>query len=402
MGTILNYIKEYGDYTFSEKPLNEVDSLILCQFAYLKFDGIVPPPGRDSVPVSMGYLDAHQDKDRLFADERYRENNTALFQGMLDSPRFSTLRMSHYVNRIETEQETQFSAITFFLEDGTIYVAYRGTDETIVGWKEDFNLAFSEPVIGQLRSVEYLNETASNFEKSFYMGGHSKGGNFAVYAAMNCRKDIQDRIVKIYSHDGPGFRPEIREQGHYERIAGRVEKIIPHSSLVGMLLESHAVGYKVVESKSFGLLQHDPYTWLVREDGFVRAKDIYKGRKFMDETLNAWILSMNEEEIRSFVDTLYEVVSASKAATLIDFTADWKKNMMAVVAAYKELDKETSCMIKKIIGLLFEIAGERAKEEMKEGWQERTEEGKARLEGGRHKQEKSRKKAEKGRLRHGN
>lgn len=396
MGTILDYLKEYGDYTFSEKPLNEVDSLILCQFAYLKFDGIVPSPGKGPVPVSMGYLDAHQDKDKLFADERYRKNNTALFQGMLDSPRFSTLRMSHYVNRIETEQETQFSAITFFLEDGTIYVAYRGTDETIVGWKEDFNLAFSEPVIGQLRSVEYLNETASDFEKSFYVGGHSKGGNFAAYAAMNCKKDIQDRIVKIYSHDGPGFRPEIREQGHYEKIAGRVEKIIPHSSLVGMLLESHAAGYKVVESKSFGLLQHDPYTWLVREDGFVRAKDIYKGRKFMDETLNAWILSMNEEEIRSFVDTLYEVVSASKAATLIDFTADWKKNMTAVVTAYKELDEKTSCMMKKIIGLLFEMAGERARDEIKGEWQERTEEGKARLEENRQKLEKSRQKAGRG------
>ncbi len=128
MGTILDYIREYGDYTFSEKPLNEVDSLVLCQFAYLKFDGIVPGAGEHGDAVSMGFLENHQDKDRLFADERYRENNTALFRGMLDSARFSTLRMNYYVNMIETDKETQFSAVTFFLEDGTIYAAYRGND----------------------------------------------------------------------------------------------------------------------------------------------------------------------------------------------------------------------------------------------------------------------------------
>ncbi len=390
MGTILDYFKEYGDYTFSEKPLNEVDSLVLCQFSYLKFDGMVPSLEERKEPVSIKYLDGCQDKEKLFADERYRENNTALFKGMLESIRFSTLRMNYYVNRIKTETETQFSAVTFFLEDGSVYVAYRGTDETIIGWKEDLNLAFSEPVAGQLMSVGYLDRAAALFERPFYMGGHSKGGNFAVFAAMNCKKEIQDQIIKIYSHDGPGFRPEIREQGHYERIADRVMKIIPHSSLVGMLLESHAAGYMVVESKSFGLLQHDPYTWLVKEDGFVKVKDVYKRRKFMDETLNEWILSMDEEHIRSFVDTLYEVVSASKAVTLIDFTADWKRNMTAVVNALKELDGETASMIKKIIASLFELTGERAKEEIKEGLQERAEEGRVKLEAGRQRMEKKR------------
>lgn len=390
MGTIIDYLKEYGDYTFTEKPMNEVDSLILCQFSYLKFDGIVQGPGASASPVTIGYLNEHQDKEKLFADERYWEPNTALFEGMLNSVRFSTLRMNSYVNIINVEQEMQFSAITFILEDKTVYIAYRGTDETIIGWKEDFNLAFSKPVLGQTCSVEYMNTAAEGFSGSFYAGGHSKGGNFAVYAAMNCRKDVRDRIERIYSHDGPGFRPEIRESGHYEEIADRVVKIIPHSSLVGMLLESHADGYMVVESKSFGLLQHDPYTWLVKEDGFVQVKDIYKRRKFMDEALNEWILAMDEEHIHSFVDTLYEVVSASKAATLIDFTADWKKSMLAVVTAVKELDGETASMIRKIIGLLFEITGEHAREEL----QERAEEGRIKLEEGRIKLEEGKQRLE--------
>lgn len=386
MGTIIDYLKEYGDYTFTEKPMNEVDSLILSQFSYLKFDGIVPEIGKDEASVTMEYLDQHQDKERLFSDERYREPNMALFDGMKKSIRYSTLRMNYYVNIIDIERETQFSAITFILQDKTVYIAYRGTDETIIGWKEDFNLAFSKPVPGQIHSVEYLNEAASRFGKKFYMGGHSKGGNFAVYAAMNCKKDIQERLIKIYSHDGPGFRPEVRENGHFERIADRVVKIIPHSSVVGMLLESHADGYIVVESKSFGLLQHDPYTWRVKGDRFVLAGEIYRGRKLMDEALNEWILSLDEEHIHSFVDALYEIVSASNAKTLIDFTADWKKNTTAIINAWKEMDEETVSNIKKIVGLLFEITGMRVKEEL----QERAEEGRMKLEEGKMRLEEER------------
>lgn len=390
MGTMIDYLKEYGDYTFSEKPLNEVDSLVLSQFAYLKFDGMVPGVGEDAPAVTIGYLDGHGDREHLFADERYRKPNTELFEGMRDSIRFSTLRMKDYVNIIETEQETQFSAITFLLEDGMVYIAYRGTDESIVGWKEDFNLAFSEPVPGQLRSVEYLNRAAAGFEGGFYVGGHSKGGNFAVYAAMNCGEGIQDRIVRVYSHDGPGFRPEIREAGHYERIAGRVMKIIPHSSLVGMLLESHAEGYIVVESKSFGLSQHNPYTWLVKEDAFVRVKDIYKSRKFMDETLNEWILSLDDAQIHSFVDTRYEVISASEAVTLMDFTADWKKSMTGVAAAVKEMDEETASMMRRIVVSLFEVTGEHVKGE----WQEKAAEGWQKWDAGRRKRKGEQRKKE--------
>ena len=167
MGTIIDYLKEYGDYTFSEKPLNEVDSLILSQFAYLKFDGIVPGAGDEAAAVDMEYLNSHPDKSHLFADERYREPNTELFEGMMRSARFRTLRMTGHVNLIEAEQETQFSAVTFFLKDEMPYIAYRGTDETIVGWKEDFNLAFSEPVLGQLRSVEYLEKAAAGLNGRF-------------------------------------------------------------------------------------------------------------------------------------------------------------------------------------------------------------------------------------------
>ncbi len=363
MGTIINYIEEYGDYTFSEKPFGEVDSLILCQFAYLKFDGLVPGVDDDAPPVSIRQVFENRDYDNLYGDERYREKNTELFLAMVHSRRFGSLKINYYVNQIELEKETQFSAVTFQPDEELYYIAYRGTDETIVGWKEDLNLAFSEPVPGQLMSVEYLEKSAGKIGKPFYMGGHSKGGNFAVYAAMNCRQDIQDNIVIIFNHDGPGFRPEVRKKGRFDKIENRIRQTVPHSSMVGMLLSSER-NYRVVESRNFGLAQHDPYSWLIEKDNFQIVKQIYSGRMFVDTTINDWILSLNQEQMRIFVDTLYDVVKASEADNLIDFTSNWKRSIQGIMSAIKNVDAETTKIMNDIMKALFEMLSQHTKEEL--------------------------------------
>ena len=316
MGTVLEYLEKYGKYSFAEMPMTEVDSLALCQLSYLKFDGMVPGPdsegkaaapgmqgaesggrtGRESDPgglpepapekpadsldsltelsgVTLESLREHPDYEKLFADVRYEKPNRALYERMAQGKRFRDMKLNYYVNVIETQWETQFSAVTYTLGDGIHYVAYRGTDETIVGWKEDFNMAFLTPVPGQAISVEYLNRVAGRFHGPLYVGGHSKGGNLAVYSAMNCAPDIQERILKIYSMDGPGFRPEVLEKCDYGRIADRVVKILPNSSLVGMIFES-GMYFQVVKSRTFGLLQHDPYTWLVTGNHLVDRKSV--------------------------------------------------------------------------------------------------------------------------------
>lgn len=365
-GTIIDYLKEFGEYSFAEKPMNDVDSLVLCQFAYLKFDGMVPDVRENARSVTMEELAAHADYEKLFADERYEKDNRALFEGMLQSRRFHDLRLNCHINLIEKEWETQFAAVTFLLEDGTLYIAFRGTDETIVGWKEDFNMAFLSPVPGQAYSVKYLNMVTGRLHKPFYVGGHSKGGNLAVYSAMKCAPGVQERIQKVYSMDGPGFRPEILAECGYENIAHKVVKILPHSSLVGMLFERD-IHYRVVESRTFGLAQHNPYTWLVKDGRFVEVKGIYESRLLMDNAINEWILSLDEKQLRTFVDTLYQVVSASQAENLIEFTADWKKSMNGMVAALREVDEQTAAMLREIVKSLFEITRIRMKEEVRLG-----------------------------------
>lgn len=365
-GTMIEYLNKYGDCPLTEMPLNDVDSLILCQLSYLKYDGMVSDVRGTGPSISLKEIAAHADFDKMFSDTRFEKQNRELFQGAISGRRFCNMRLNCYINMVEKEWETQFSAVTFLLEDGTIYVAFRGTDETIIGWKEDFNMAYLSPIPGQSFSVKYLNMVMSRLHCPFYVGGHSKGGNLALYSAMNCIPDVQRRIQKIYNMDGPGFRPEVLESCSYEKIEDRVVKILPRSSMIGMIFEK-GIHYQVVESNRLGLMQHDPYTWLVKDAEFVHVDDIYESRRFMDNTINEWILSLDEQQLRTFVDTLYQVVSASQAEDLIEFTADWKKSMNGIVAALKEVDGQTARMLKKIIKSLFEIAGNRVKAEMGRG-----------------------------------
>lgn len=352
--TMRTYLRDYGDISFAERPMNDVDSLVLCQFAYLKFDGMVPDVREEGASVSLQELAERPDADALFADERFAKDNRELFAGMLSGRRFHDLKMNCYINVVEKEWETQFAAITYILDDGTIYVAFRGTDETIVGWKEDFNMAFLHPVPGQALSVKYLNMVTRRFSNRFYVGGHSKGGNLAIYSAMNCVPKVQERILKIYCMDGPGFRPEVLAECGYDRIADRVVKLLPHSSMIGMIFEWDN-RYRVVESRSFGLAQHDPYNWKIKDGEFAMVDELDGNTYRLDNTLNEWIISLDEEKIRLFVDTLYQVISASEADDLIAMTADWKRSMNGVISAMKDLDEDTVRILRETVRTLFEL-----------------------------------------------
>ena len=365
-GTIIEYLTEYGKDTFAQRPFNEVDSLVLCQLSYLKFDDIVPSVRDNKKSVTLAEICKHANFNKLFSDTRYEKDNRALFNGIVHSRRFANLKLNCYINLIEQTWETQFSAITFLLENSTIYVAYRGTDETIVGWKEDFNMAFQHPVPGQSYSVKYLNIVASKVTCPILVGGHSKGGNLALYASMNCLPQIQKYIATIYCMDGPGFRPEVLDSERFDLIKDRIIKILPESSFVGLIFENQ-IQYEVIESRSFGLSQHNPYNWSVKEGEFAKLPKISDRNKRMDNTINEWILSLDEATRKLFINTLFQVISASKAENLIDFTTDWSKSVNGMISALKELDEQTKSMLKEIIKSLFEIGRGHAKKETKNG-----------------------------------
>ena len=354
MGNIIDYVREHGDISFLQEPLNEVDSLVLCQMVYMNFGRFVPGLEERNQLISIQDIYHHPDRDHLLDDYWYKQYNKELFEAAADSRRFGTLKMNYYVNVINVDDETQFSAITYILENKETYIAYRGTDATIIGWKEDLNLAFSKPLSSQHLSVAYMDKVSSWIAGSFYAGGHSKGGNLAVYAAMNCSERARGKLLHVYNNDGPGFRPEIRAEGHYEQIADRVSKFIPRSSIVGMILEDHS-SYEVVESRGIGMLQHNAYSWKVEDRSFVRARNMSSGKLIRDAAMNEWILSLTDEEKHVFIDTLYEVVSASEASNVFEFGADIRKSVQNVLEAAREVDEPTRKAIQRIMKSLVEI-----------------------------------------------
>lgn len=369
MANIIDYVNNF-QYTFAQRPFNDVDSLVLCQLSYLKMKHLIPGLEEEQDFIPFRTVLQKENEEQVFADERYREDNQKLAEAVLNSRRFREMKVNYYIDILDKEMEVQFSAVTFLPgEDAEgaplYYIAYRGTDENLVGWKEDFTLAFSEPVVGQLYAARYMRKVAARLSGDFYMGGHSKGGNLAVFAAMSSSMGLQERILQVYSHDGPGFKPQVLARYEYGRIGGKVKKILPGSSMVGMLLE-RGNDYNVVESSSRGLMQHNPYTWVVDLEAgrFVPMEDLKNGAKLMDSAVTDWILSLDDEQVGRFSDVLFRILGASETDNLIDFKADWRKSISGILQEIKEVDEASKEEMEEIVKGLFEITGQMTKKEI--------------------------------------
>lgn len=344
-----DYVSRNSDIGFDEKPFNEVDALILSQFAYMKWEGLIPELKDGKEGVTLLQLDRMMNRDEVFMDERYAKDNITLWKAMISGKRYRSMECNYFCDRFDEDIETQFCAFTVFPKGALPVVLFRGTDESLLGWKEDFNMAFSKPVAGQKLASMYLRQVSLRFDGEFNVAGHSKGGNLAVYAGMTVDKEIQDRIVRIYNFDGPGFRPEVLQESKYELIKDKVDKMIPKSSLVGMLLENHEE-YSVVKCAALsGVLQHNPYTWMVKDDEFDWDDGLSKYTKLKNDSINKFVLSLDEEQLQVFVDTLFAIAGGAEAATLLEIAADWKKNTKLMLQAMKDIDEYTKAELKKML-----------------------------------------------------
>ncbi|MCR5507953.1 MAG: DUF2974 domain-containing protein [Lachnospiraceae bacterium] len=348
MGNITDYVTEYGDRTLDELPFNEVDSLVLSQFAYLKFDKLLKTPDHS---MTVREIKDSPEYDSLFTDTRFEKVNRGLMEAMVSGRRFSNVRLFEYVNIVDAQWEIQFSAVTCIFENGFVYVAYRGTDETLTGWKEDFNMAFITPVPAQTKAVQYLNMVSSKTRSEMTLGGHSKGGNLAVYAAMKCKSDVRERIRLIYSHDGPGFAEGVLDSDEFTMIKDRIRKSVPRSSIVGMALQTQE-RYEVIRCRHFGLLQHDPFNWIVDGTEFKKADSIHRHTYVGNESVNRWVGNMDYEKRQEFVELLYEIVSGSGASDLNEFVADPVGMSRRMINTLETMDEKDRSIFKEIVGEL--------------------------------------------------
>lgn len=347
MATIFDYMK-WRDISLKQVEFNEIDGLILARLSYFPFDGLLEE--NEVITLQESYQ-RYLEKGKV--GKILQKEDKELFPVLANSIRFGEIQITNYVNNLDSIQEKQFSAITIVLPDNTLYIAYRGTDNTIVGWKEDLNMSFSDLVPAQIDAVSYLEKVTKQYKHKIRVGGHSKGGNLAVYASAFCLPKIQKRIIKVYNNDGPGFCDKVVQSKEYQTILDRVHTYIPQTSIIGRLL-NHEEKITILKSTQTGIMQHDLYSWQVMGDKFIES-ELTNSSEFIDKTITNWLREVNPEQRGKFVDILFDILNATGAKTLSEISSKWFASAKAMLKTYQNIDPESKEILVKTLNALFAI-----------------------------------------------
>ena len=347
---ILHYAKYYM-YSFAQKPFNELDSAIFSWLSYLRIqDDTDNSYSKEGMPLYK--LLRAENYESMFHELFDIEGTFDLMVAVISNPRFRDVKICFYRSEYDKEADLQFSAMTFKLPDSLYYVAYRGTDYTMTAWKEDLLLMLKNAIPAQKLSVKYLDKVASHLEGKFYVGGHSKGGNLAVYAASHCDLEVQNRILTVYSHDGPGFlHDELQNEG-FKNIQSRIEKTIPQASYVGMLMENE-VEPKVVESGETSILQHSVLSWKIVNDSFVSAQEPSMASRVIVKRVNEWLNGLNNEQRVIFIDCVFKILDDLKIEDVGDLGKDFPRLLPSIVASISKMDENHRRFMMDALHLIF-------------------------------------------------
>lgn len=392
MGNIIDYARtETRD--FGELPFREADALVLAQLSYddvpecvPRLDDVESKYGtlRDRVKqfdvrrpirslhmlrklpfngVTIARADDELNHDQAVPD--HDVENVGLvdpqvthdfYHAVASNPRFSDIEMGAFLEQFDGEEQTQFAAVTYLLPSGALVVAYRGTDDSLVGWKEDFNMAFQYPVPAQATAADYLARVAALWKDApIVLTGHSKGGNLAVYAAMNASDEVKDRVERIYSLDGPGFPEAVVNSFEYSSVSDRIVKIVPDSSVVGMVLETPE-RCMVVKSDVEGIMQHFAFSWQMHGGEFDKVEDVANSSVTFNKALNKWLSNLSKEQRERAVDALFAVLEASGAGSISAMMAAGPKVIPEMLGTYVGLSIEDRRNLNQALGIMLQAA----------------------------------------------
>ena len=315
MADIFDYLIWRGDLSFAQDPPNAVDALIFSGLTYVRYGPSVAE--HPEVPVKLRsaveeFFDLPDYEGRILL-----KKDLELLRYAARSRRFGACELMFYRDVLQEEEQTQFAAVTFLLDDGSAFVAFRGTDTSMVGWQEDFNMSFMQVVPAQMMAVDYLRQVDVELWKPLRLGGHSKGGTLAVFAAARSSPVLQSRIPQVYNHDGPGFNEYLMGDVGYQAMVPKICTYVPQSSVIGMLLE-HEEPYTVIRSKNLGLLQHDYYSWEVLGPGFIPVEEVTADSRFLSSTLKNWLADMKPQERSEVVDAMFGLLNLGELDSALD------------------------------------------------------------------------------------
>ncbi len=354
MANMVDYLLWRGDVALTEKGFNEVDSLVLCEICYVPWDGLLSAPWEGEI------LRLRDAAVRFAASGRKPSPSTdprpALRLCAL-SRRFSAAGISDFVNQVDRDDQIQFCALTFHVEDGSLYAAFRGTDSTITGWREDFSFTYSRGTPAQEAAVKYLEMVAEKYPGPIRIGGHSKGGNLALYAASFCSEAVRGRVAEVYNYDGPGLNEGIRMLPGYVPPDGRLRLIIPEESVIGVVMNEETER-TVVKSSASGFRQHDPMTWQVLGTSFVEAGGQSGNSVFVDRTVHRWLDGLSEKERRGLTEAIFDGMEATGADTVSEVKNQGIGAAGAFVKNFLTMDSEKQKDVLESVGKLVRAGGD--------------------------------------------
>lgn len=357
MANFIDYLKWRGDITFDMVAFNVVDAMILCELSYYDYKGLVPS---DFSAEKVLLKDICKPRVLDPLPNYCTEEDLVLLDLIKDCPRFSDIHVCGFVNNVNRKENIQFSAITYYLGKKQTFVAFRGTDDSLIGWKENMDLAYNEVVPAQKEALNYLKEAASSCHGQIFVGGHSKGGNLAVYASAFSGKRVNKRIEAVYNFDGPGFNEKVIQDERFLEIAKKTHTFVPQDSIIGLLLQ-HKEEYSVIHSTaSNGASQHHLFTWEVTKDDFIREEKITKSGENYRENISEWINSMSYEEKQEFIEVVYGLVDDYKTTGEL-FTV---KNIWGVIKEYRAMSDDDKHIVTGAIGDLKNTIVDNVKEKI--------------------------------------
>ncbi len=365
MANIHEYLTWRGDVPFSVSPFNEVDGLVLSELAYADFHGVVAEANeRTTIEQARRLFWEKHTREEIMAQDSYTKTAPFLLDGMAGKARFGGTVMAHYYDVIDTDVDVQLAALTFYLPDGTAFVAFRGTDDTVVGWKEDFNLSYMPETEGQRRAAKYLNDHFSSQSIPLRVGGHSKGGNLAMYAAVCASPEVRSRIIAVYNNDGPGFLKAFTETEAYRDMLPRIICTVPEKAVIGTLLDSEAYQH-VVRSTASGIFQHDGFSWQVLGNHFVEADGRSGGSLALESTLHQWLADQSEKRRQTFVNTLFSLLESTGRSTIGEIKGDLLASAASMWKMLESIPKEQRETISNMILQLLAAGGDALLQETK-------------------------------------
>ena len=358
MGNLITYVQQYEAQTFQEKLVTDIDILVLTEIAYLPFDEIVSSSFEEKAAISLNQLG----KEFETIKEKEHENNPFMITEeriqLLDvvskSQRYKDIKVFGFMNDIDDELTKQFAAVCYQWEEESRWIIFRGTDESLTGWKEDFMMTYSDLIPAQTDAIEYLRKQAESFSGKLNVSGHSKGGNLSLYASAMQEEDIQNRIQQIYCWDAPGVHRSILSTEGYQRIVSKAKRYIPQDSIVGLMLESQ-VPYHIIESQGSGISQHSALMWDIEDDHFVELTELTKNSQLTDKTFKQWTEVVSDEELKLFFDTFFELFFEMGVETVNDVYYNFRLYMQKFFEKAYQMDTEKREILLRVGRLLFQI-----------------------------------------------